>query len=307
MNVLITGGTGFIGQHLLEELAGDDLQITVISRKQNPEFWCANKNFKIIQADISNKKTLEDAFSSTEVVINLAAELKSSANFESANILGTKNIVELSEVNKIKKIIHLSSVGVVGMQYSLTKTVVDETTPCHPKNEYERTKLRSEEIMKGSKVPYVILRPTNVFGDHHPRQALLGFFQHIKEQRVFLMKKDAVVNYVYAKDVAHAIRYFVTNNAENRIINIGEATSLKEYAEMTSRLLGVSCTLKNMPDLLFAMANALGYFGMFRMKEKLRGISNCVEYADSYMKNTIGYKYGVRNGLLNSILFYKLK
>ena len=58
MNILITGATGFIGQHLLDELAGDHFQIKIISRQQDTKFWCSNKNFSILQADLSDKESL---------------------------------------------------------------------------------------------------------------------------------------------------------------------------------------------------------------------------------------------------------
>jgi uncharacterized protein YbjT (DUF2867 family) len=74
MNILITGATGFIGQHLLEELTGDDMQIRIISRQQNPTFWCNTKQFSIFQADISAKESLKRSFQNIDVVINLAAE-----------------------------------------------------------------------------------------------------------------------------------------------------------------------------------------------------------------------------------------
>jgi dTDP-4-dehydrorhamnose 3,5-epimerase len=300
MNILITGATGFIGQHLLEELAGDDLNITVISRQQDPIFWCVNKKFKKIQADISKKESLKEAFKNIDAVINIAAELKNNAKFESTNILGTKNLIELSVENKVKKIIHLSSVGVVGMQYSLTPVVVDENTPCHPKNGYERTKLKSEEIIKSSEIPYVILRPTNVFGDHHPRKALLGFFQRIKAGKAFPMTKNAVANYVYVKDVAHAMRFALLNNIENKVINAGETILLKNFIEMAAKELSVGYKITYLSSILFSALEifTLGHFG------KLRGISNCVEYKDEFMKKSIGYKYGFKSGIKNSTQFY---
>jgi nucleoside-diphosphate-sugar epimerase len=304
MNVLITGATGFIGQHLLEELAGDDLQIKIISRQQYPAFWCRNKNFKIIQADISDKQSLKEAFLNTDVVINLAAEIKNTENLELTNILGTKNIVELSQGNNVKKVIHLSSVGVVGMQYSLTSISVDENTSCNPKNEYERTKLESEKIISNSKIPFVILRPTNVFGDHHPRKALLGFFQRMKNGNSFPIKKEAIVNYVYVKDVAHAISFFLLNNTENKTINIGEAIPLKDFIAMAAKELSVTYKIKNLPSAFFSGMETFGYFGVEKLKEKLRGVSNCVEYKDEFMKKNIGYKYGLQRGIKKSIKYY---
>lgn len=304
MNVLITGATGFIGQHLLDELAGDGHRIKVVSRQPKPGFWCSNKNFTIIQADISDKHSLKEAFSNTDVVINLAAELKSPENFQPTNILGVKNIVELSEENNIKKIIHLSSVGVVGMQYSLSRVAVDEYTSCAPNNGYERTKLEAEKIISKSKIPFVIFRPTNVFGDHHPRQAILGFLRKIKNKSTFPIKKNASVNYVYVKDVAHAIRFALNSNIESKVIDIGESVPLKDFIKMSAQELSVKYNTINISPLLFSVIEIFGYFGSRMLKEKLRAISNCVEYRDEFMKKNIGYKYGLKAGIKNTVEFY---
>lgn len=304
MNILITGATGFIGQHLMEELVGDALQIKIISRQRNPEFWCTNKKFKIIHADMSDKQSLKEAFVNTDVVINLAAERESAERFESTNILGVTNIVELSQENDVKKIIQLSSVGVVGMQYSLDHAVVDENTPCNPKNEYERTKLESEKIIAKAKIPFAILRPANVFGDHHPRQALLGFFRRIRSGKVFPIKNDAVVNYVYVKDVVHAIRFFLRNEAENRTVSIEQSIPLKNFIEIASQQMAVSYNIRNIPTALFRAMEAVGYFGIRQLKEKLRGVSNSVEYKDEFMKGRIEYKYGLKRGIHKSVEYY---
>jgi len=304
MNILITGATGFIGQHLLEELAGDNLHIRIISRQQDPKFWCMNKNFRVLRANIADKRSLKDVFSNTDIVINLAAELRDSENFEPTNILGVQNIVALSRENNIKKIIHLSSVGVVGLQYSLRNIVVDENFFCDPKNEYERTKLEAEKIIIDSKIPFTILRPTNVFGDHHPRKALLGFLQRIKEQKPFPIKKDAIVNYVYVKDVAHTIRFSIQNNIENTTINIGESIHLRSFIEMAAQQMDYSCNIRYIPSIAFTAMEAIRYLRSEEIKSKFRGVSNLVKYKDDFLKKKIGYKYGLKTGIHNTAAYY---
>ena len=308
MKVLITGATGFIGQHLLDELKDDPFSIRIISRKQKPELWCTNKNFEIVQADITNKASLEKAFAGIDVVINLAAELQETSKLEATNITGIKNLVELADKNNVKKIIHLSSVGVVGMQYSRNKITVDENSPCHPQNEYERTKLQSETLLnefgKKSKTEINIIRPTNVFGDHHPRKALLGFFQRIKNGRSFPAASNATVNYVYVKDVAHALRYCLLNNIGNKTFNAGETMPLESFIQASAGALQCKSNTTQMPSLFFQLMNATGYFGIEKIKTNLRGISNCVEYQDAFMKNKIQYKYGTEKGIANTIKDY---
>ena len=308
MKVLITGATGFIGQHLLDELKDDPFSVRIISRKQKPEFWCANKNFEIVQGDITNKTSLEKAFEGIDVVINLAAELQDTSKLEATNITGIKNLVELADKNNVKKIIHLSSVGVVGMQYSRNKIIVDESSPCHPQNEYERTKLQSETLLnefgKKSKTEINIIRPTNVFGDHHPRKALLGFFQRIKSGKSFPAASNAIVNYVYVKDVAHALRFCLLNDIGNKTFSIGKSLPLQDFLKLSADQLKSKSNIVYLPSFLFRLMNLLGYLGIEKLKANLRGISNCVEYQDAFMKNKIQYKYGTEKGIANTIKDY---
>jgi nucleoside-diphosphate-sugar epimerase len=226
MKILITVATGFIGQHLLEELKEDDFSIRIIMRNDSPKFWCSNRNFETFIADISDKTSLGKAFQDVDVVVNLAAELHDKNKFYSTNIIGVQNIINLSAIHNIKKIIHLSSTGVVGMQYSNKKVIVDENSPCNPKNEYELTKLQSELLLKEfwekSDKKIIILRPTHVFGDHHPQKYLLEFFQRVKSEIAIPRCKNTTENYVYVKDVANAIRFFIKNDTSSMVVTIGE-------------------------------------------------------------------------------------
>lgn len=304
MNILITGATGFIGQHLLEELAADDLQMRIISRQQHPQLWCNTKQVTIFQADICNRKSLKTVFQNIDVVISLAAELKDTEKFEPTNHLGVRNIIECAQENGVKKIIHLSSVGVVGTQYSLAHILVEENTPCNPKNEYERTKLEAEKSVASSKLSWVIFRPTNVFGDHHPRRALLGFFQRIKSKYNFPVKSNAFVNYVYVKDVAHAIRFALLNDTGDRVINIGAAVLLKDFIEISSQRLNATSKIRNLPTSFVLAMEAVGHLGNEKLRARLRGISNCVEYGDEFVRQNIGYKYGLKAGVSKSVEYY---
>jgi|ERR1051326_8367154 dihydroflavonol-4-reductase len=307
MKILITGATGFIGQHLLEELKDDDVEINIISRKKNPKFWCEHNKLEIFNGDVSQKASMNQSFKNVDVLINLAAELKNNDKYESTNIGGTKNLIALCKENRVKKIIHLSSVGVVGVQYSGRKIIVDENFPCHPQNEYERTKLEAEKIISNSEISFVILRPTNVFGDHHPRNSLLNLFQQLKKEKLFPLQKNASVNYVYAKDVAHAIRFCLLNNVENKIFNIGESMLLLDFLKLCSAEIKASLRTLNMSSVFFGLGEALNYFGIKKIKKKLRVISNRVEYKSEFMNTQIKYKYGIKTGIKNTIAFYKLK
>lgn len=305
MKILITGATGFIGQHLLEELKSDEVSIRIISRKQSHSLWCANKNFETFTGDLSDKSSLEPAFREVDIVINLAAELREPGRYHETNIQGVENLIELSEKNKVKKIIHLSSTGVVGMQYSRKKVVINAQSPCHPQNEYERTKLQSELLLRTQNTTdVVILRPTNVFGENHPRKYLLEFLQRVKSGVAIPRTRESTVNYVYVKDVAHAIRHTLLHKTDAPIITIGETMLFRDFLKVIERHMSVACQTRYIPTLPVAFMEAFNYLGIEKIKTSLQAISNCVAYDDSYMKTRILYKYGIEQGIQRTIANY---
>lgn len=258
--ILITGATGFIGQHLLEALEGSNTEITILSRKQDPQLRSKIKA-TIIQGDIQDVETVLRAARDKDLIINLAGEIKKTDLFEKTNITGTKNLLSAAEANSVKKIIHLSSVGVVGIQYSSQRIVIDEKSECHPKNEYERTKLESENLVKeaatSGKIQAVILRPTNVFGEHHPENALLNLLSYCYKKRKIYFTLDAKVNYLYVKDLTAAILHFIEKDYDELIYNVGEPKRMDVFIESIEKYLNIPIANKQLPSFILGFMNML--------------------------------------------------
>ncbi|HEY6161063.1 MAG TPA: NAD(P)-dependent oxidoreductase [Bacteroidia bacterium] len=308
MKILLTGGTGFIGQHLLEELKDDDLSVLVLSRKDKPVFWCTSRKFETVKGDLADAGSLERIFSGVDAVVHLAAELKEEKLFESTNIKGAENIISLSARNGVRKIVHLSSVGVVGMQFSSKRVLVNENFPCSPKNDYERTKLRSEQLFLGSrernKTAVHVLRPTNVFGERHPRRALEGFFTRVKKGSNFPSAQAAMVNYVYVKDVAYAIRYCIMNNDLPPVMNVGPALLFEDFVRAAATRVGSASRVKVLPSALLKAGEFIGELCSQRLGIAMRSLMNKVEYDDSLLKKYPGYRYGIEKGIDATASYY---
>lgn len=130
--ILIIGGTGFIGKHLVLKLKNHDVSYFV-----RP------------QGDIRNFDDVLKASKDQEIIINLATP--TSQNFElnrSIIVDGARNIVKAAKVNHVKKLIHLSSAA------GYRKTL----------DNYGKSKFEADEVLKNSGLPVVILKPTMVYG-----------------------------------------------------------------------------------------------------------------------------------------------
>ena len=306
----MTGATGFIGQHLIEDLAGLGYSIRIVSRQKNPKMWVKNTNFELVQGDISNLDFMLSVTKGIDIIINMAAELKNTDNFENTNITGVKNIVASALKNKVKRIVHLSSVGVIGMQYSNVPINVNEETKPNPQNKYEVTKLASEGVLiestRGKEIELVVLRPTNVYGEHHPKNYLLNFFSRVKREKLFVYRSDAILNYVYVKDLTAVIRFFMHSNSSREIIyNVGSQISFVNFLNITQTSLKAPILKISLPPFLFIMLDLFHYFGLKAVKLKLQSVSNMVAYDDIKLKNCFEYEFGYHIGIENTIKYYQ--
>lgn len=307
MNILITGATGFIGRHLLELISTHTnyipKNITLISRNLDKFDENIKNSYKIIKADLNDLESLIKAFKHIDVIINTAAEVRNYNKLEQTNVEGTKNMVAAAVKNNVKKIIHLSSVGVVGMQYSINPKEVDEYAVCNPKNEYERTKLLSEHILKEAAISnsfdLIILRPTNVFGEHHPLNALQTILKHISKNKPMLTTKTATYNYVYVKDVtATLVKMIDYHPSQVEIYNIGTSMLIKDFIPMINNGLKVKSKVIYIPKIIVNLFNLMGI-------KKLYPISNEVCYSDKKLKAIFEYEFGLEKGIYNTIAYYK--
>jgi len=165
MKLFISGGSGFIGTRLMEQLLCTLKQITNFDKVDSPTY----PEFTVI-GDIRDYKHLENTTKEMDCIIHLAAEHKDNINPKSlyydVNYKGTKNIVRAAENNKINQIIFISTVAV----YGLNPRCTDESSELNPFNDYGNSKLMGEQILirwakANSDRNLVIIRPTVVFGE----------------------------------------------------------------------------------------------------------------------------------------------
>ena len=175
MNILITGGTGFVGRYLVRELLsrGDFCRLLVRS-KSNIEGLPNKNQIELWQGDITSQDTLKGIAKDIDYVYHLAAVGHVSAiseeaykNFIRVNVHGTKNlIIECAGFN-IKKFVHFSSTAAMGL---IKNKFTNETDMPQPVTPYQKSKLESERVAfsmgKQYKIPTVVIRPCMIYGIH---------------------------------------------------------------------------------------------------------------------------------------------
>jgi len=184
MNILITGGSGFIGfnitMHILNSFV--DVNITNYARS-NPKYHILDDRYSYIKGDILNYETLVDALMNVDYVIHCAAILnKMTPSYDENNMLminfvGTNNVFKACLKCNIKKIVHVSTTNVYGSQNAL---IVDELSPCYPSSLYGVSKAASELLAlhyyDNMKLPVIIPRISSAYGLFQSTEALVPKF-----------------------------------------------------------------------------------------------------------------------------------
>ncbi|MGA1823525.1 MAG: NAD-dependent epimerase/dehydratase family protein [bacterium] len=250
MKIFITGGTGFIGRHVIEKLRSQEFPaIFALTRKKErgrePDVF-------YIEGDICDTSLIHDCAGDADYIIHMAGCKNDPHLFFKTNVEGTKNIIQACSTNNtLRKLIYVSSVGVIG---DVQDVLIDEETVCHPNNEYERSKYQAELIVReySAQNPgkVIIVRPTNVFGENDPDLHLLNLFRKIKHHCFFFVGRDIsqyYVNNVYVKELSELIAQLLTLSPPHDVYILNTPTPLSQFILMIKEILKDKTPIKHLP------------------------------------------------------------
>ncbi len=207
MKALVTGGTGFIGSHLVDELLNRGYEVVCIVRGESNLRWLERKYVKIIKGSLFDLEFLKRAVEDVHYVYHIAGVTKGKnyQDYYRGNVETTKNLLDACLNSKnLKKFILASSLSAVGPGYDAIP--VDETTPYHPINSYGKSKAEAEKITLSfaDKLPVTIVRPPSVYG---PRDTYtFEIFKYLKFG-IFpvVFPKEQILSLVYVSDLVDGL------------------------------------------------------------------------------------------------------
>ena len=271
MKVLITGGGGFIGSHLVDsqlshghEVRAVDLQIDRITHV------ASHPSLEIVTGDITDEKLIEPLVDGIDIIYHLAsAHLDVTfpdAYYRQVNVHATMTLLRAAHDAGVRRIVHCSTNGVIG---ELNNPPVDETAPCHPTNIYEKTKLEGEQVVlsfaRETDYPVVVVRPAWVYGPRCPRTEKL--MRTIRKGR-FLMfgSGDTLRHPIYISDALQGLELCAeAESAPGQIYFIAgeQPVTIKELVQTVADVQGVQRPKLHLP---LTVGKAAGYMLQFTFK-----------------------------------------
>lgn len=244
MKVIVTGGSGFIGSHLVDALLDKRYYVTVIDNLSsgnigNIKEHLENPNFEFHQLDIANYNKLTSIFEDTDWVFHLAAladivpSIKNPIDYHKANVDGTINVLEASKNSGVKRIIYSASSSCYGIP---DKYPTPEGAPIKPEYPYALTKYIGEQyVLYWNKIYNLSTLSLRLFNVYGPRARTTGaygaafgvFLAQKANSKPFTVVGDGTQtrDFTYVTDVVNAMISAAESNLVGEAINIGSGNT----------------------------------------------------------------------------------
>ena len=251
-NFLITGGAGFVGSHLAEELIRRGDSVTILDDLNTGKMTNLEKikeRINFIKGDIRDHILLKDICRDKDVIFHQAARASVQESFikpeeyKDVNVNGTENIFKLAKEFGFK-VVYASSSSVYG---NLTELPIKEDSPKRPINPYAQTKLDDEFLAeKYAKlgVNVIGLRYFNVYGERQSENyagVIKKFLENIQNHKPLIINGDGlqVRDFVYVGDVVRANVLALESNVKSAFINIGTGVTIS-VLELANQIINSS-------------------------------------------------------------------
>lgn len=292
MNILITGGAGFIGSHLCDYLLTENNSVTavdnlVLGRKDNISHLFGVKNFQFVEADLLDEDIIKKLFSTGDfdMVYHLAANSdiqrggKDPMVDYNLTFNTTFNVLQCMREYYVKKLFFASTSAIYGETYD---RLTENYGPLRPVSNYGAGKLASEAFISAFSSTYNIqtwiTRFPNVVGERFTHGVIYDFIHKLKnnpEVLTVLGNGEQIKPYLYVKDVVEGILFVCENTHERfNVYNLGSdsRTTVKEIAAMVIEEMGLNARIAytggdrgwvgDVPEFKYDLSkiNALGWY-----------------------------------------------
>ncbi len=280
---LVTGGTGLLGSHIVEQLCRRGRPVRALVRPGSDVGWLTNQGVELCEGDLSDRASLDRACDGVQCVYHAAARVGDWGpwkEFVQITVDGSFNLFDAAEKAGVPRFIHISSISAYG-HVNEPGLVIDETAPLgakvHRWSYYTRAKVMVEEELwrrqaVGGKVKYTVIRPSWLYGERD-RATIARLTAMIRAGKAKLLGDgDNRLNVVHAGNVAEGCILAADNpkavGEAYNCSNDGELTQ-RQYFNMVAEALGAKPVTKRVPfKTAYCAAFVLECIGhLFRLKK----------------------------------------
>lgn len=234
-NVFVTGAAGFVGRHLIRHLGPKNYRVTALVHNAHQKKLLPPK-VKVVVGDLAQRSSWQAGLKEQDVLVHLASQIsaKEREQFVKNNILATQNLVLAAKSFKVKKFIHFSSAAVTSIRL----------------DDYAKTKKEQEEILKKSKISYVFIRPSMIYGPGDIKNVgwLISF---IKKMPIIPLAGGGYFGRqpVYVTDICKIVLKLIAKDYKQKIFEIHghEYVTLRRMITSIVKKLGVRRIIVNVP------------------------------------------------------------
>lgn len=306
MNILITGGTGFIGSQLALACIKKKHSVTVLGQ-ENTDAEMHNrqviesKGAKVVLGSVTDVDCAEEACKGVDWIFHLAAAQHEAnvpdEHFRAVNVAGTRNLLEACSKAGVKRFIHGSTIGVYGDSLEGT---ISEGSPLKPNNIYGMTKLEAEKLVEtyGDRLQYVINRISETYGPGDRR--LLKLFKAIKKNLFFMIGSGTNIHHlIFIDDLIEGLLMTASMEAANGNIFILAGKDALTTNEMVARIaeyFGTKIPRFNAPLSLFYLT-AVAFEAIFKPfglqpplhRRRMDFFKKSFRFSQNHAKSVLGF------------------
>jgi len=290
MVIAVVGASGFVGLELVKKLVDSGNQIRVLSRNELYPI----KGVTVFRLDLTHEHSdFGDFLDGVDILYNCSGVISDESLMWDLHVTAMERLVQLSR-GRVKRWVQLGSVGSYGR--FLNGDVTEEFDD-HPVGLYEETKTISDNIVKNSDIPYVILRPSNIFGLSMSNQSLFELLRAIRLGVFFhIGRKDSIVNYIWIDDVVSAlIKCGVDRSALGNTFNISQSIKTNSMVWSLQKGLGIKGNFLRFPEVFvrrIAQIARMVYKPFPLTESRIDALTGHCVYNSQKIVDILGFEFG---------------
>jgi nucleoside-diphosphate-sugar epimerase len=263
MEVLITGGNGFVGRHLIPALEERGESVRVLVSPRGDPTWLEKRGVAIFRGDICVPETLTLPMRGADSVVHLVAQARvwgSMQDSHAVNVIGTENVCRAAITAGVRRVVHISTFTIYNM--AVGRPVSEADPPAPLREPYSITKAQGDKLVQRmiaeDDLPGVIVRPSTLFGPGDRRNFGRLADRVRAGKDIIVGSGDNTVPFVYIADVVQALLLALDNErAVGNVYNVGNDQPLtqKQFLSAIAQDLGVAPPRVHVPyALMYAAA-----------------------------------------------------